>query len=53
MGKNIFKLLTKKYEDYHQHMLIADKEAVGFYKSCGFNRAGNTIPMWIYDGTDH
>lgn len=53
IGKNIFKLLIKKYEGYHQHILIADKEAVGFYKPFGFSRAGNTIPMWIYDGTDH
>lgn len=53
IGKNIFKSLMKKYKGFHQHMLVADHEATGFYKSCGFSRAGNTIPMWIYEGKDH
>ena len=53
IGKNTFKLLMKKYEGFHQHMLVADHDATGFYKSCGFSRAGKTIPMWIYTGKDH
>jgi len=53
IGKNIIKLLMRKYEGFHQQILVADHKAAGFYKSCGFTRAGNTIPMWIYEGEDH
>jgi hypothetical protein len=34
-------------------MLVADGESIGFYEKCGFTRAGQTQPMWIYDGEDH
>lgn len=34
-------------------MLTADGEAVEFYKALGFERAGNTSPMWIYAGAEH
>jgi hypothetical protein len=26
---------------------------VNFYERAGFERAGKTVPMWIYAGTDH
>ena len=28
-------------------------DAVGFYEKVGFERAGKTVPMWIYEGNDH
>ena len=53
IGKEIINILKNKYQDLHMQMLTADAEAVDFYKKCGFVRAGNTEPMWIYDGKDH
>lgn len=41
------------YNGIHQHMLVADRNAVEFYRRCGFQRAVATEPMWIYDGDDH
>jgi hypothetical protein len=26
---------------------------VGFYRACGFTRAGKTTSMWIFKGTEH
>lgn len=56
-GKGIGKLMMdhmmKKYEGFHQQMLTADGKAIDFYKKCGFERAGQTEPMWIYDGDEH
>jgi len=34
-------------------MLTADSEAIEFYKSVGFVKAGNTEAMWVYDGNEH
>ena len=53
IGKAIMDRLVRKYTHFHQHMIIADQDAVGFYKHCGFARAGSTEPMWIYQGGDH
>ena len=40
--------MQKKYAGFHQQMLTADGNALAFYKSLGFSRAGKTEPMWIY-----
>ncbi len=53
IGRAMMKLLQRKYASFHQQMLTADVDAVGFYKSLGFDRAGKTVPMWIYDGNEH
>jgi len=53
IGRAMMKLLQRKYASFHQQMLTADVDAVGFYKSLGFDRAGKTEPMWIYDGNEH
>jgi len=53
VGTEILKRLRAKYDGFHQHMLVADGRAIDFYKKCGFERAGKTEPMWIYDGHDH
>ncbi len=53
IGKAIMELLKAKYQGFHQHMLVADRNAVGFYERCGFRRAGSTRAMWIYEGSDH
>ena len=45
--------LMKRYAGFHQHMLVADGLAIEFYRKCGFERAGQTEPMWIYAGAEH
>jgi GNAT superfamily N-acetyltransferase len=53
IGRAMMRLLQQKYASFHQQMLTADVDAVGFYKSLGFDRAGKTVPMWIYNGNEH
>ena len=53
IGRSMMALLQKRYESFHQQMLTADLEAVEFYTSLGFERAGKTVPMWIYAGNEH
>jgi GNAT superfamily N-acetyltransferase len=53
IGSEIVQRLKLKYEGFHQHMLVADGNAIEFYQKCGFTRAGRTEPMWIYSGSDH
>ncbi len=52
IGLEIMVRLMKRYEGFHQHSVLADKDAVGFFESCGFEQS--VCPaMWIYDGDDH
>lgn len=53
IGRKMVMALNSIYGNFHQQMLTADGEAIQFYKSVGFVRAGNTEPMWIYAGTEH
>jgi len=53
IGTRITRILMEKYQGFHQHVLLADGRAVEFYKKCGFVRAGQTEPMWIYAGKEH
>jgi GNAT superfamily N-acetyltransferase len=53
IGRKIMIELQSKYRDFHQQMLTADGKAIDFYKSVGFERAGETEPMWVYAGTEH
>jgi len=53
IGRQMMTLLLDKYAGFHQLMLTADGDAIDFYKSLGFSRAGKTEPMWIYGGTEH
>ena len=48
ISRQIMKILTSRYQGFHQHILLADQQAIEFYKKCGFKRAGKTEPMWIY-----
>jgi hypothetical protein len=38
--------LLDRYKGFHQLMLAADGDAIAFYESMGFSRAGKTVPMW-------
>jgi len=52
IGRGLVNRLKQRYEGFHQHSVLADKDAVAFYESCGFERS--ICPaMWIYDGDDH
>jgi GNAT superfamily N-acetyltransferase len=53
IGKRIIDKMQEKYSHFHMQMLTADGKAVSFYKKNGFVRAGNTEPMWIYQGNEH
>jgi len=56
-GKGIGSMLVEKmqenYGHMHMQMLTADGKAIEFYKKAGFEKAGETQPMWIYKGNEH
>lgn len=53
VGGKMMQAFLEKYSGFHQLMLTADGKATEFYKAMGFERAGETEPMWIYAGTEH
>ena len=53
IGRLIMQAMAERYRDFHQQMLTADGDAIRFYETVGFERAGRTEPMWIYAGNDH
>lgn len=53
IGKKMMQAMQTKYCDFHQQMLVADGDAIEFYRSLYFAPAGRTQSMWIYDGSDH
>lgn len=53
IGQLIMQKMQEKYSHFHMQMLTADGRAIDFYKKIGFERAGQTEPMWIYQGKEH
>ena len=53
IGGMIVDRFQKKYGNFHQQMLTADGKAIDFYRKCGFEKAGATQSMWIYQGDEH
>lgn len=53
VGKAIMEQMQLHYKAFHMQMLTADEKAISFYKKMGFKKAGNTQPMWIYQGSEH
>ncbi len=53
IGKKMMQAMQSVYASFHQQMLTADGEAIKFYQTLGFERAGNTASMWIYAGNEH
>ena len=53
IGTLLMRRLMAHYSGFHQQLLVADGRAIGFFRKCGFQRAGKTEPMWIYAGHDH
>jgi len=53
IGNMIVTKFQEKYKKFHMQMLTADGKAIDFYKKVGFEKAGKTVPMWIYKGSEH
>jgi GNAT superfamily N-acetyltransferase len=53
IGRALMEALLERYRGFHQLMLTSDGDATAFYQTMGFERAGRTVPMWIYSGGDH
>ncbi|MEZ6062816.1 MAG: GNAT family N-acetyltransferase [Planctomycetaceae bacterium] len=53
VGRELMSRLMKRYEGFHQQVLIADSNAQAFFRSLGFVPAGETRSMWIFDGSEH
>jgi GNAT superfamily N-acetyltransferase len=53
VGRQLMEAMQAKYAGFHQQMLTADGDAVGFYKRLGFDKAGMAEAMWVYAGNDH
>lgn len=45
--------MQEKYAVFHMQILVADRKAISFYEKIGFEKAGGTQPMWIYEGNEH
>lgn len=53
IGRMLMATMVERYRNFHQQMLTADGNAIDFYEKCGFEKAGKTESMWIYQGNDH
>lgn len=53
IGVMISDKFQEKYKDFHMQMLTADGKAINFYRKVGFEKAGETMPMWISKGNEH
>ena len=53
IGRMIVDRFQKKYGNFHQQTLTADGKAIDFYQKCGFEKAGSTQSMWIYQGDEY
>ena len=53
IGRRILELLSAKYAEYHQQILVAEPQAARFYRRFGFKRAGKAQALEIFQGHDH
>lgn len=53
IGQIIMEEMFKTYKGFHMQMLTVDGKAIDFYTKMGFEKAGDTMPMWIYEGNEH
>ncbi len=47
IGKALVEKIKNKYRDYLRIVLVAYNAEIGFYRSCGFEPAENSSPMFI------
>lgn len=53
IGRLMMQAMQARYTGFHQQILVADSDAIGFYRALGFERAGRTQAMWVYAGSEH
>ncbi|MEL6651069.1 MAG: GNAT family N-acetyltransferase [Bacteroidota bacterium] len=53
IGKLILGRMQEIYGEFHMQMLTADGKAIDFYGRNGFEKAGETQAMWVYEGGEH
>ena len=49
IGRELVLRVKKHYEDYLRIVIVAYDEEIGFYESCGFEKAEDASPMFITD----
>lgn len=47
IGKKLVEKIKDTYKDYLRIVLVAYNDEVGFYESCGFEKAKDASPMFI------
>ena len=47
IGKRLVEKIKAKYTDYLRIVVVAYNTELGFYESCGFNKADESSPMFI------
>lgn len=47
IGKKLVEMMKEAYKDYLRIVLVAYNEELGFYESCGFEKAKDSSPMFI------
>lgn len=52
IASELMNQIMRKYEHFHQKVLLGDNKAFRFYEKFGFKEA-DIKPMWIYSGSDH
>lgn len=53
VGTRIARQLMKRYEGFHQQLLLAVGPSVKFYQNLGFAPTGETRSMWIFPDEEH
>ena len=53
IGTLIAQRLMKRYEGFHQQLLLAVGPSVRFYEKLGFKPTGDTRSMWIFPDEEH
>ena len=49
IGKKLVEKMKDRYKDYLRIVIVAYNEKIGFYESCGFEKADGSSPMFITD----
>lgn len=47
IGKQLVEKMKDKYKDYLRIVIVAYNDEIGFYQSCGFEKADDASPMFI------
>jgi ribosomal protein S18 acetylase RimI-like enzyme len=53
IGRRILRMLTLRYAKFHQQVMVAEPQAVGFYRKFGFKPAGKAVALEIFQGHEH